>query len=103
LVALTAVPAARLVLQDVMYVRAMLEDEPRHVEWRLSWILAVVLLRSVGHVLNNVDGTALPAVKALANKLHAEWKGREPLSLTRFSAISSNASATASSRNTPPR
>lgn len=57
-----------------MYVRAMLEDEPRHIEWRLNWILAVVLLRTVGHVLNNVDGAALPAVKVLANQLHAEWK-----------------------------
>jgi hypothetical protein len=43
-----------------MYVRQMLEDEPRQVEWRLHWILAVVLLRAVGHVLDKVDGAASP-------------------------------------------
>ena len=71
---LTAVPAARRVLADVAHVRSILEDEPRAVEWRLNWILAVVLLRSVGHVLSNVDGGASGQVKELARKLHHEWK-----------------------------
>lgn len=75
---MTMVGAARVVLQDVIYVRNILEDEPRQVEWRLNWILAVVLLRSVGHVLNNVDGASSPEVKRLANKLHAEWKKDHP-------------------------
>jgi len=75
---MTMVGAARVVLQDVIYVGSILEDEPRQVEWRLNWVLAVVLLRSVGHVLNNVDGASSPEVKRLANKLHSEWKKDDP-------------------------
>lgn len=75
---MTVVGAARTVLQDVVYVRHILEDETRKVEWRLNWILAVVLLRTVGHVLNNVDGAASREVKLLANGLHAQWKGNDP-------------------------
>lgn len=75
---MTSVGAARVVLQDVVYVRHILEDETRRVEWRLNWILAVVLLRTVGHVLNNVDGGASRQVKLLANSLHSQWKGSDP-------------------------
>lgn len=75
---LTVVPSARLVLQDVIYVRNILEDETRHIEWRLHWILAVVLLRTVGHVLHNVDGQTSPRVKTLAQAMHARWKGEDP-------------------------
>lgn len=48
---MTRVPKARLVLQDAMFVREKLEGELGHVEWRLYLVLAVVLLRAVGHVL----------------------------------------------------
>lgn len=75
---MTVVGAARLVLQDVVYVRHILEDETRKVEWRLNWILVVVLLRTVGHVLNNVDGGASSEVKRLAKLLHSKWKENDP-------------------------
>lgn len=40
----TKIPKARLVLQDAMYVRDKLKTETGRVEWRLFWVLAVVLL-----------------------------------------------------------
>jgi hypothetical protein len=70
----TAVPKARLVLQDAMYVRDKLEAEVGHIEWRLYWVLAVVLLRAVGHVLDKVDGANSAAVRTTAKKLHQTWK-----------------------------
>jgi hypothetical protein len=70
----TKVPHARLVLQDAMYVREKLENETGRIEWRLFWILAVVLLRAVGHVLDKVDGAADPKVKKAANDLHRSWR-----------------------------
>lgn len=70
----TAVPKARLVLQDAMYVRDKLETEVGHIEWRLYWVLAVVLLRAVGHVLDKVDGAKSTAVRAVAKSFHQAWK-----------------------------
>ncbi len=57
-----------------MYVREKLENETGRIEWRLFWILAVVLLRAVGHVLDKVDGAADPKVKKAANDLHRSWR-----------------------------
>jgi hypothetical protein len=71
---MTRVPKARLVLQDAMFVREKLENELGHIEWRLYWVLAVVLLRAVGHVLDKVDGANDPAVKKEANQLHKSWR-----------------------------
>ena len=70
----TFVPRARLVLQDAMYVRQKLEDETSVIEWRLGWVLAVVLLRAVGHVLVKVDGDAEPFVAPVAKALFQKWK-----------------------------
>ncbi len=71
---MTSVTRARLVLQDAMYVRQKLEDETSVIEWRLGWVLAVVLLRAVGHVLVKVDGDADPAVASVATNLFQQWK-----------------------------
>jgi hypothetical protein len=57
-----------------MYVRDKLESEVGHIEWRLYWVLAVVLLRAVGHVLDKVDGANSAAVRANAKALHQTWK-----------------------------
>lgn len=70
----TNVPHAKLVLQDAMFVRNKLENETGRIEWRLYWILAVVLLRAVGHVLDKVDGAANAKVKKAANDLHHSWR-----------------------------
>ncbi len=71
---MTKVPKARLVLQDAMFVREKLETELGHVEWRLYWVLAVVLLRAVGHVLDKVDGANDISIKQKANTLHKSWR-----------------------------
>ena len=71
---MTRVPKARLVLQDAMFVREKLENELGHIEWRLYWVLAVVLLRAVGHVLDKVDGNNDSKVKREANALHKSWR-----------------------------
>jgi hypothetical protein len=57
-----------------MYVRDKLEMEVGHIEWRLYWVLAVVLLRAVGHVLDKVDGENNSAVRTTAKTLHKTWK-----------------------------
>ncbi|WP_429910808.1 hypothetical protein [Glycocaulis sp.] len=73
----TSVPKARLVLQDAMYVRDKLELETGHIEWRLNWVLAVVLLRVVGHVLDKVDGANNVATRTAARDFYQSWKSGE--------------------------
>lgn len=75
---MTSTAHARDVLQDCRVALALLEDEPRESEWRVHWIAAVTLLRSVGHVLSKVDGGISPKVRATADSLFAEWKGSAP-------------------------
>lgn len=71
---MTYVPRARLALQDAMYVRQKLEGEEGVIEWRLLWILVIVLLRTVGHVLDKVDGKADRRVGILSKGLYKEWQ-----------------------------
>lgn len=71
---MTYVPQARLVLQDAMFVREKLEHEIGVIEWRLLWVLSVVLLRAVGHVLDKVDGNGDRRVQAVSRSLHKQWK-----------------------------
>jgi len=71
---MTSVPQARLVLRDITAVRKKLEDEVDDREWRLAWVLALVLLRTVGDVLDKVDGFMDPLVKASSAELYKEWK-----------------------------
>jgi hypothetical protein len=70
----TLIPHARLVLDDVRLVRERLEDERDDRAWRLDWALAVVLLRTVGDVLDKVDGENDPRVKAVAGELYRSWR-----------------------------
>jgi len=81
-----------------MFVRSRMEDEVGHVAWRLDWVLAVVLLRAVGHVLDKVDGAADPLVRQVLPSFTVGGGRRTSM---RFSATSSTMSATASSRSMP--
>jgi hypothetical protein len=74
---MTLIPHARLVLEDAKLVRKKLEDETDDTEWRLNWVLAVVLLRAVGDVLDKVDGAADPRVRRVAGELYRSWKEGE--------------------------
>lgn len=60
--------ASRQVLDDCRGALAELTDGVQGGTWRRRWIIAVVLLRSVGYVLRNIDGATDPAHKtAIAN------------------------------------
>lgn len=48
--------AARVVLEDCRGALAELVDGLQGGAWRRRWVTALVLLRSVGYVLNDVDG-----------------------------------------------
>ena len=69
--------AARRVLADCEAALAMLEDEQDEQRWRVLWVGAVALLRSVGHVLRKVDGHT-PRSRAAINAAHQNWKSRQP-------------------------
>jgi hypothetical protein len=69
--------AARAVLKDATLVRKRLEDEVDTVQWRLDWVLVVVLLRAVGHVLLKVDGKSEEFVKVISTELFNNWKNGE--------------------------
>jgi hypothetical protein len=75
---MTSTLHSRNILQDCRIALALLENEPRDSEWRVHWVAAVTLLRTVGHVLSKVDGGQNPKVRASADALFAQWKGTRP-------------------------
>lgn len=64
--------AARETLEDCRGAIDELVDGVQGRDWRRKWILAVVLLRAVGHVLNKVDGARSPAYRTAIDKW---WSG----------------------------
>lgn len=66
--------AARKVLEDCRVALSMLEDEKDLQKWRIIWVSAVALLRTVGYVLDKVDGED-PTVRAVARTLFKRWRG----------------------------
>ena len=70
--------AARRVFDDAR--RAFLDfslDSQGH-HWRHRWILNVVLLRAVGHVLDNVDGNSSKTLRTAIDEWWAELKNSKP-------------------------
>ena len=61
--------AARRVMDDCEAALDMLQDEEDERRWRVLWAGAMALLRTVGHVLRNVDG-ADPRVRPVVD---AAW------------------------------
>lgn len=51
----------------------MLEDEEGEQRWRILWVAAMALVRSVGHVLRNVDREDLQA-RPLIDAAWDRWK-----------------------------
>ena len=66
--------AARRVLGDCEAALSMLDDEEDERRWRVLWAGAMALLRTVGHVLRNVDG-ADSEVRSAVDAAWARWKG----------------------------
>ena len=72
--------AARRVLNDCEAVLDMLEDEEHEQRWRILWVAAMALVRSVGHVLRNVDREdpqAQPLIDVAWDRWHAERSANE--------------------------
>lgn len=65
--------AARRVLDDCEAALDMLQDEEDGRRWRVLWVGAIALLRTVGHVLRNVDG-ADPTARPVVDAAWARWK-----------------------------
>lgn len=66
--------AARRVLRDCYRVRTRLAKADSAVDKRLGWILAVTLLRSVGHVLKNIDSKRSPYLAHAIRSAYQSWK-----------------------------
>ena len=65
--------AARRVLGDCEAALNMLEDEEDERRWRVLWAGAMALLRTVGHVLRNVD-RADASVRRAVDAAWGRWK-----------------------------
>jgi hypothetical protein len=70
--------AAREVLDDCRGALAELVDGVQGPTWRRRWIVAVVLLRAVGHVLEKVDGARSDKHKAEIFRWWTNLKSTEP-------------------------
>ena len=65
---------AREVLQDCRLALRMLEADQDDESWRVHWAAAVALIRTVGSVLDKVDGDLDAAIKAASNTRYREWR-----------------------------
>lgn len=70
--------AAREVLNDCRLALRMLQDETDADKWRILWAGGVALLRSVGHILLNIDQPADQCVAREGNAAHRRWKSDDP-------------------------
>jgi hypothetical protein len=65
---------AEAVLKECEFALKCMETEDDRRKFRLFWMAAVAGLRSVGHVLNNVDGDHDAKVRKAAASAFARWK-----------------------------
>lgn len=63
--------AARKVLEDVISTHEMLEHETDPQRFRILWIAAISLCRSVGQVLDKIDGKTS---SSWSNRIRSQWK-----------------------------
>ncbi len=69
--------AARRVLDDCRLVHAMLEDEPEPNKFRVLWVAALALVRSVGQVLYKIDGND-GRIRGQASERYQHWRSSDP-------------------------
>lgn len=69
---------ARRVLSDCQEAWDRLELTTNDVEFRLFWVAAVALIRTVGHVLHKVDCEAQPQLQRIAEQHFKSWKAGDP-------------------------
>jgi hypothetical protein len=70
--------AARQALDDCREAVELLIDGVQGSEWRRRWVLAIVLLRAVGHVLDKVDGNQSPHSRSAIDHWWAKLKQTRP-------------------------
>jgi hypothetical protein len=70
--------AARQVLEDCQGALSELVDGVRGPTWRRRWVIAIVLLRAVGHVLDKVDGTRSPELRKAITKWWQDLRTSKP-------------------------
>ncbi len=70
--------AARAVLADVRLALDMLQAEPDPDRWRVHWAGGAALLRTVGHVLLNVDQKVDAELARVADAAHRRWRSADP-------------------------
>ena len=73
----TTTVAARQVVRDCRLVHAMLEDETKPDRFRVLWVAALALVRSVGQVLDKIDGQDR-RTRALAKERYNLWRQDGP-------------------------
>jgi hypothetical protein len=65
---------AEAVLKDCEFALTCLESEDDRRKFKLFWMAALAGLRSVGHVLKNVDGAHEPKLERAAASAFGRWK-----------------------------
>jgi hypothetical protein len=73
----TTTVAARQVVRDCRLVHAMLEDKTKPDRFRVLWVAALALVRSVGQVLDKIDGQDR-RTRALAKERYNLWRKDGP-------------------------
>lgn len=66
--------SGRRVLRDCYIARRRFQSAKSHIDRRLSWVLSVALLRTVGHVVRNVDGARSVYLKEAVRERYLHWK-----------------------------
>ena len=51
--------------------------DEEHWEWRIYWIAGVAMLRTIGHVLHNVNSEKSPQHRKMIESMWAEWKANK--------------------------
>jgi hypothetical protein len=62
------------VLRDCEHALEMLQTENSFDNFRIIWVAAIAQVRSVGHVLDKVDGERSPGLKKIIAETYREWK-----------------------------
>jgi hypothetical protein len=70
--------AARQALEDCVAAVESLIDGVQGGEWRRRWVLAIVLMRVVGHVLDKVDGEQSPKYRYAIDSWWLRLKTSKP-------------------------
>jgi hypothetical protein len=68
---------ANEVLGDCRVALQILENEKDLQKWRIIWAAALALLRTVGHVLDKVDGQDR-VIKEISSSLYKKWRSEDP-------------------------